>query len=153
MADAGVRGRQIAPLVLSAQDGAYLERQVRRHRVARSLSEGEIRFGIEQLEDAGRRADIHLWFDRMLRQRPPTASSLLPRMLFPLESQSGRRTTARPHVWTSRSVYCGDCCPGRFDRCHQRYRRIRCRWGAGGVRSVHPAAMTTATIRQRRWQT
>ncbi|MBX9774639.1 MAG: type II toxin-antitoxin system VapC family toxin [Xanthobacteraceae bacterium] len=28
---------------------------------------GEIRFGIEQLEDPGRRADIHLWLDRRLR--------------------------------------------------------------------------------------
>ena len=28
---------------------------------------GEIRFGIEQLEDAGRRADIHLWLNRTLR--------------------------------------------------------------------------------------
>lgn len=28
---------------------------------------GEIRFGIEQLEDPGRRADIHLWLDRTLR--------------------------------------------------------------------------------------
>jgi transposase len=33
------RGRPIARLVLSAQERAYLERQVRRHRVARSLSE------------------------------------------------------------------------------------------------------------------
>ena len=39
MANAGVRGRPIEPLVLSAQERAYLERQVRRHRVARSLSE------------------------------------------------------------------------------------------------------------------
>ena len=39
MANAGVRGRPIAPLVLSPQERAYLERQVRRHRVARSLSE------------------------------------------------------------------------------------------------------------------
>ena len=39
MANAGVRGRPIAPLVLSAQERAYLERQVRRRRVARSLSE------------------------------------------------------------------------------------------------------------------
>jgi hypothetical protein len=39
MANAGVRGRPIAPLVLSAQERPYLERQVRRHRVARSLSE------------------------------------------------------------------------------------------------------------------
>ena len=39
MANAGGRGRPIAPLVLSAQERAYLERQVRRHRVARSLSE------------------------------------------------------------------------------------------------------------------
>ncbi len=39
MANAGRRGRPIAPLVLSAQELAYLERQVRRHRVARSLSE------------------------------------------------------------------------------------------------------------------
>ena len=39
MANAGVGGRPIAPLVLSAQERAYLERQVRRHRVARSLSE------------------------------------------------------------------------------------------------------------------
>jgi predicted nucleic acid-binding protein len=28
---------------------------------------GEIRFGIEQLDDQARRADIHLWLDRMLR--------------------------------------------------------------------------------------
>jgi predicted nucleic acid-binding protein len=28
---------------------------------------GEIRFGIEQLEDLGRRSDIHFWLDRMLR--------------------------------------------------------------------------------------
>ena len=39
MANAGRRGRPIAPLVLSAEERAYLERQVRRHRVARSLSE------------------------------------------------------------------------------------------------------------------
>src|SRR5882724_5645234 len=39
VANAGVRGRPIAPLVLSPQERAYLERQVRRHRVARSLSE------------------------------------------------------------------------------------------------------------------
>src|SRR5947208_12868597 len=39
MANAEVRGRPIAPLVLSAQERAYLERQVRRHRIARSLSE------------------------------------------------------------------------------------------------------------------
>ena len=39
MANARVRGRPIAPLVLSTQERAYLERQVRRHRVARSLSE------------------------------------------------------------------------------------------------------------------
>ena len=39
MAKAFARGRPIAPLVLSAQERAYLERQVRRHRVARSLSE------------------------------------------------------------------------------------------------------------------
>ncbi len=28
---------------------------------------GEIKFGIEQLEDAGRRAEIHLWLDHVLR--------------------------------------------------------------------------------------
>jgi transposase len=39
MAKAGVRGRPIAPLILTAQERAYLERQIRRHRVARSLSE------------------------------------------------------------------------------------------------------------------
>src|SRR6478672_11265580 len=39
MANGGVRGRPIAPVVLSAQERAYLERQVRRQRVARSLSE------------------------------------------------------------------------------------------------------------------
>jgi transposase len=39
VANAGVRGRPIAPLILSPQERAYLERQVRRHRVARSLSE------------------------------------------------------------------------------------------------------------------
>ena len=35
MANACARGRPIAPLVLSAQERTYLERQVRRHRVAR----------------------------------------------------------------------------------------------------------------------
>jgi transposase len=39
MAKAFARGRPIAPLVLTAQERSYLERQVRRHRVARSLSE------------------------------------------------------------------------------------------------------------------
>ncbi len=39
MANAGMRGRPIAPLVLSQQERTHLERQVRRHRVARSLSE------------------------------------------------------------------------------------------------------------------
>ena len=39
MANASMRGRPIAPLVLSAAERSYLERQVRRHRVARSLSE------------------------------------------------------------------------------------------------------------------
>lgn len=36
---ANMMGRPIAPLVLSAEERGYLERQVRRHRVARSLSE------------------------------------------------------------------------------------------------------------------
>ena len=39
MANTGMRGRQITPLVLSTQERAYLERQVRGRRVARSLSE------------------------------------------------------------------------------------------------------------------
>ena len=36
---ANATGRPIAPLILSSDERAYLERQVRRHRVARSLSE------------------------------------------------------------------------------------------------------------------
>ena len=39
MANAGMRGRPVVRSVLSAQERSYLERQVRRHRVARSLSE------------------------------------------------------------------------------------------------------------------
>ena len=39
MANADVKGRPIEPLVLSAQERTYLERQVRRQRVARSPSE------------------------------------------------------------------------------------------------------------------
>ena len=39
MAKAGVRGRPIAPLILTAPERAYLESQIRRHRVARSLAE------------------------------------------------------------------------------------------------------------------
>ena len=39
MATAGTIGRPIAALELGAEERAYLERQVRRHRVARSLSE------------------------------------------------------------------------------------------------------------------
>ena len=36
---ANATGRPITPLVLSPDERAYLERQVRRHRVARSMSE------------------------------------------------------------------------------------------------------------------
>ena len=36
---ANLTGRLIAPLVLSLEERSYLERQVRRHRVSRSLSE------------------------------------------------------------------------------------------------------------------
>ena len=39
MAKSGMRGRPIVRLVLSTQERAYLERQIRRHRVALSLSE------------------------------------------------------------------------------------------------------------------
>jgi DNA-binding CsgD family transcriptional regulator len=39
MANAGAKGRAIASLELSAEERAYLEWQVRRRRVARSLSE------------------------------------------------------------------------------------------------------------------
>ena len=39
MANARAKGRPVARLVLSADERAYLERQVRRQRVARSLSE------------------------------------------------------------------------------------------------------------------
>ena len=39
MAKARAKGRPIAPLELSAEERTYLERQVRRHRLARSLSE------------------------------------------------------------------------------------------------------------------
>jgi hypothetical protein len=39
MAKARAKGRPIAPLEVSAEERSYLERQVRRHRVARSLSE------------------------------------------------------------------------------------------------------------------
>jgi hypothetical protein len=46
VANAGVRGRPIAPLVLSAQERSYLERQVRRHHVARSLSSGAARSSV-----------------------------------------------------------------------------------------------------------
>jgi hypothetical protein len=39
MATARAKSRPVAPLELSAEERAYLERQVRRHRVAQSLSE------------------------------------------------------------------------------------------------------------------
>src|SRR4030081_2497400 len=39
MAKAPAKGRPTAPLELSAEERAYLEQQVRRHRVGRSLSE------------------------------------------------------------------------------------------------------------------
>ena len=39
MANAHAKGRPIAALELSAEERAYLDRQVRRYRVARSLSE------------------------------------------------------------------------------------------------------------------
>ena len=39
MANAFAKGRPIEPLAVTADERAYLERQVRRHRVARSLSE------------------------------------------------------------------------------------------------------------------
>jgi predicted nucleic acid-binding protein len=37
---------------------------------------GEIRYGIEQIEDAARRADLHLWLDRAIR--PLFAGRALP---------------------------------------------------------------------------
>lgn len=39
MANAFAKGRPIEPLVVTADERTYLERQVRRHRVSRSLSE------------------------------------------------------------------------------------------------------------------
>jgi FixJ family two-component response regulator len=36
---ANATGRPVAPLILTSDERAYLQRQVRRHRVARSLSE------------------------------------------------------------------------------------------------------------------
>jgi hypothetical protein len=39
MDNAGMRGRSIAPLVLNQQERSYMERQVRPHSAARSLSE------------------------------------------------------------------------------------------------------------------
>src|SRR6516165_2735365 len=39
MANERAKGRPVARLALSAEERTYLERQVRRHRVARSLSE------------------------------------------------------------------------------------------------------------------
>jgi len=39
VANSRAKGRPIVPLKLSAEERSYLERQVRRHRVARSLSE------------------------------------------------------------------------------------------------------------------
>ena len=44
MATARAKGRPIAPLELSAEQRAYLQRQVRRHCVARSLSERSASF-------------------------------------------------------------------------------------------------------------
>ena len=44
---------------ISAQSGELL--------FTTEITFGEIRFGIEQLPDVGRRAEIHLWLDRSLR--------------------------------------------------------------------------------------
>jgi transglutaminase-like putative cysteine protease len=43
---ANATGRPIAPLILGSDERAYLERQVRRHRVARSLSKRSERKGV-----------------------------------------------------------------------------------------------------------
>ncbi len=69
MANAGMRGRPIALLVLSPQERAYLERQVRRHRVAdRHLS------GAARSCDVQMICQASLWLPNLASMNTPLAS-------------------------------------------------------------------------------
>ena len=91
MANAGVRGRPIAPLALSQQERTYLKRQIRRHRVARSLSQRCRAIGVRSFKQR------FLFISRAARHRTPTAKDA--KAIF---AQSCRRAALAgpraPHV-------------------------------------------------------
>lgn len=71
MANTGERGRPIAPLVLSAQERTYLERQVRRHRVpGRYLSDAA------RSCDAQMDCQASLWLPNSASTNTPLASGV-----------------------------------------------------------------------------
>jgi hypothetical protein len=67
VANAGVRGRPIEPLVLSPQERAYLERQVRRH-PGRYLSGAARSYGVQMACQAS------LWLPNLASMNTPLAS-------------------------------------------------------------------------------
>src|SRR5215831_7591739 len=82
MANACARGRPIAPLVLSAQERTYLERQVRRHRVA------QVRHIIKGRSELRRRA---LMANACARGRP-----IAPLVLRDLFGEAGSSSPSCP---------------------------------------------------------
>ena len=86
---------------------------------------GEIRFGIEQLEDAGRRADIHLWLNRTLRPLffgrvlAITEDVIVRWKTMAVEGQKRRHTFGLPDL-----VHCRYRRVGRPRRRHARHRRV-----------------------------
>jgi transposase len=85
MANAGMRGRPVVRLVLSAQERSYLERQVRRHRVARSLSErchraAEFLNFLKEIDaQIPEGLDIHIVMDNYATHKTPKIKAWLAR--------------------------------------------------------------------------
>jgi toxin FitB len=69
--------------------------------------DGEIRFGIEQLEDAGRRSDIHMWLNRTLRPLffgrvlAITEDVIVRWKTMAVERQKGRQTFGQPDLFVA----------------------------------------------------
>jgi hypothetical protein len=69
VANAGVRGRPIAPLVLSQQERAYLERQVRR-----TVLRGRYLSGAARSCDVRTACQANLWLPNSASTSTPLAS-------------------------------------------------------------------------------
>jgi anti-sigma-K factor RskA len=98
--NAGVRGRPIAPLVLRAQERAYLERQVRRRRVARTyVRAGWCRYLCTMATPASEnRPRVADWFAR-IKARPRYKGTRTIRRLSTTTPDVMAQHSNRPQHW------------------------------------------------------